>query len=284
METKKEIEKQIITFLGITTFITTVVFVWLFNDKENYRTIGMIMMFVPGISALLTSLITRDKISNYGWKLGKLKYLGWAYIIPLIVALISYGIYWLGGFGEFTSEEVINYRWAKYLGFDLPAPFLAGFVGKAVLATLIGCILTFGEELGWTGYLTPKLLKISSIPETSIMVGIYWSVWHYPAIIGGIYGWSAPLWFALLAFTISCIGLSFVRTVLVYKSNSLWTGVILHASNNLILMSLFWEMTVKNEYTSYFVNETGMLEALVFISVAVLFWKYFSIKKMKAEF
>jgi membrane protease YdiL (CAAX protease family) len=273
METKKEIQKQIITFLAITTIISTGVFLWLFNDPENSGGIGAAMMYVPGVSAILSSLLLKGKISSFGWRLGKLKYLGWAYLLPLVVAIIAYGLVWISGIVEFSPEEVQNYRWAKYIGFDLPAPFIAGFISKAVLGTLMGVLFTFGEELGWSGYLTPKLLKVKSIPVTSLIVGIIWAVWHYPAIIGGVYGVGTPLWISLPAFTLSFIGVSLIRTVLVSKSKSLWTGVILHSSHNLILMSMFWEMTVRKGIASYLVSETGIVIAIIYIIVAILFWR-----------
>jgi membrane protease YdiL (CAAX protease family) len=273
METKKEIQKQIITFLIITILISSVVFLWLFNHLENKNGIAVIMMYVPGVSAILSSLILKDKISSYGWRLGKLKYLGWAYLLPLVVAIIAYGSVWISGFVEFSPNEVQNYRWARYIGFDLPAPFFAGFVSKAVLGTLLGVLFTFGEELGWSGYLTPKLLKVKSILATSLIVGIIWSVWHYPAIIGGVYGVGTPLWISLPAFTLSFIGVSLIRTVLVSKSKSLWVGVILHSSHNLILMSMFWEMTVRKGIASYLVSETGIVIAIIYIGVAVLLWR-----------
>ncbi len=270
---KKLIVRQLRIFFIIISLITTIVFVWMFNDLDNAQSLGMIMMYVPGISAIIASLITRDKIRNYGWKLGKIKYLGYAYILPLLIATVAFGLVWISGLSEFTPDEVKNYRWARYLGFDLPAPFLAGFMGKAILYTLMISILTFGEELGWSGFLTPKLLKVTSILNTSIIVGLFWSFWHFPAIIGGIYSWDAPLWIALPSFTVSFIAFSLIRSVLVSKSNSLWTGVILHASHNIILMSMFWEMTVKTKYTSYLVSETGVIIALTYLGIALIFWK-----------
>ncbi len=275
--------RQLRTFFVTITLITTIVFIWLFKDRENAQSIGMLMMYVPGISAIIASLITKDKIRNYGWKPGKVKFLGFAYLLPLIVALISFGLVWVTGLSEFTNEEVINYRWAKYIGFDLPAPFLAGFLSKAILYTLMISLLTLGEELGWAGFLTPKLLKVTSILKTSIIVGVFWSLWHFPAIIGGIYSWDAPLWIALPSFMISFIAISLIRSVLVLKSNSFWPGVILHSSHNIILMSMFWEMTEKSKYTSYLVSETGIVIAIFYAIIAITFWKLIRKNKSSGE-
>ncbi|MBN1822092.1 MAG: CPBP family intramembrane metalloprotease [Prolixibacteraceae bacterium] len=260
-------------FFVILTILTTVVFVWMFNNLQNKRSIAMLMMWIPGISAFITSAVTGENIRSYGWRPGKLKYLGWAYILPFAIAIVVYGIVWLSGIAEFTPDEVRNYRWARYLGFETPAPFWIGFVSKAVIYTITVSVLTLGEEIGWSGFLTPRLLKLHSVPVTGIFVGLIWSVWHYPAIIGGVYGYNAPLWIALPGFSLVLIGNSIIKTALIARSKSLWVGVLLHSSHNIILMSMFWEMTVKTKYTSYWVSETGILTAVIYLIAGYLFWK-----------
>jgi len=231
------------------------------------------MMWIPGISALLTSLIFKDRIRDYGWKPGKFKFLGYAYIIPILVSVIAYGLVWLSSFAEFTTDEVVNYKWAELLGFDLPAPFIVGLLSKMLIVPFIALIFVLGEEIGWSGFLTPKLLQITSVPVTSLIVGVYWAIWHYPAIIGGFYGSGTPLWISLPGFTMGFIGASFVRTVLISKSKSLWPGVLLHISHNVILMGIFYDTTVKKGYAGYLVSETGVLLGIVYIIIAVLFWR-----------
>ena len=273
MDSKENVLKQVITFLVITSIITIGIFIWMFSGARDSMPAVLAMMWTPGISAILTSLIYKDKIRDYGWKPGKFKFLGYAYILPILVSIIAYGLVWLSGFAEFTTEEVVNYKWAKLIGFTLPAPFIAGLLSKMVIVPFIALIFVTGEEIGWSGFLTPKLLKISSVPVTSLIVGVYWSVWHYPGIIGGFYGSGTPLWVQLPGFTLCLIGASFVRTVLVSKSKSLWTGTILHASHNIVLMGIFWEMTVKQRYSGYLVSETGVFLGIVYIIIAVIFWR-----------
>ncbi len=74
-------------------------------------------------------------------------------------------------------------------------------------------------------------------------------------MVGGFYGTGSPLWVALPGFTMVLVGVSFVRTVLTEKSKSLWVGVFLHTSHNVILM--FREMTVDKGYANCLVSETG---------------------------
>ena len=273
MEKKKDILKQIITFIIILSLITIGIFIWMFSGARDSFPAVLLMMYSPGIAAIITSIIHKDKIHEYGWKPGKIKYLGLAYLLPLIISVIAYGLCWLTGVTEFTAEQVINYKWAKMLGFDLPAPFIVGLLSKMSLGFLLTCIPVLGEEIGWSGFITPKLLKITSVPITSLIVGVFWAVWHFPAIIGGFYGNGTPLWIALPGFTLVIVGYSFIRTVLVAKSKSLWTGVVLHSSGNVILMGIFFEMTVRKGYAAYIISETGIFTGIVCLAVALAFMK-----------
>jgi uncharacterized protein len=273
MDEKQETIKKLLTFFALTIIITTGIYIWMFLGSKDNMTAVLLMMYTPGISAILTSLITKDKIRNYGWKFGKFKNLGSAYILPLIISLVAYGITWIIGLTEFTTQEVVNYKLPKLLGVEYPLSFIVGLLSKMSWGFLLTCIPVFGEELGWSGFLTPKLLKIYSVPVTSFIVGICWAVWHFPAFVGGLYGQGTPLWTALPGFTLVLIGYSFIRTVLVSESKSLWTGVILHSSGNIILMGLFWEMTVHKGYAAYIVSESGILTGVVCVLFALLFWR-----------
>jgi len=231
------------------------------------------MMYVPGISALITSLIFRDKIRNYGWKFGKVRFLGYSYILPIIAAFIAYGLVWLSGLAEFTSEDFRYLRYARWLGLEEPVSFGVSVILRLTMGFLFTSLFVFGEEVGWSGFLTPKLSKISSVTVTSLVVGGYWAIWHFPAIIAGVYGTGAPLWVALPGFTLVLIGASFLRTVLRLKSGSLWVGVVIHASHNMFLMGSFWTLTVHKGYANYLVSETGVFLGIVYIIVAIIFWK-----------
>jgi len=281
MESKKVMLKHVITFLAITSVMTTGIFIWMFSGAKDNVAAVFAMMWTPGISAILTSVIYKDKISGYGWKPRKVRFLAYSYLFPLIASIIGYGIVWFSGYAEFSTAEVTNYKWAGMLGFDLPAPFVIGLLSKMSLGFLVTIVFVLGEEIGWSGFLTPKLLKLTSVPVTSLIVGGYWAVWHYPAIIGGFYGTGTPLWVALPGFTLVIVAESLVRTVLISKSKSLWIGVVLHASGNIILMGIFWEMTVHKGYAGYLVSESGVLLGIVYMMMAVLFWKMQAIKSNK---
>lgn len=176
MEPRTETAKRVITFLGLTTAATTGIFLWMFAGAKDNMAVVFLMMWTPGISAVLTSVIYGDGIGDYGWKPGRLRFLAYGYFLPLVVSIVGYGIVWLGGYAEFTTTEVSNYRWARMLGFELPAPFVVGVLSKMTLGFLVTLIFVLGEEIGWSGFLTPRLLKLTTVSVTSLIVGSYWAV------------------------------------------------------------------------------------------------------------
>jgi membrane protease YdiL (CAAX protease family) len=280
MEERKDIFIQVVVFLVVTTVLTIGVFVWMFMKAKGSETprydvgLAFLMMWTPAISAFITSLILRDSIREYGWRPGKLRYLGYAYVLPIVASIVAYGLVWMTGLADITLEGTRNYRWARMLGLQTPVPVVVGLLSKIFLGFILGFVFALGEEIGWSGFLTPKLSKISSVTVTSLIVGGYWAVWHYPAIIGGMYGYNTPLWVSLPGFTMVIIAASFIRTVLRLKSKSMWVGAVLHTSHNLYLMGIFRDITVKEGYADWWVSETGLFMGVVYLVVAIVFWKW----------
>lgn len=58
----------IISFIVILVILTTATFVLMFKNitQGSYEAWGGLIMWVPAISALITSLIHKDSLKNYG--------------------------------------------------------------------------------------------------------------------------------------------------------------------------------------------------------------------------
>ena len=69
------------------------------------------------------------------------------------------------------------------------------------------------------------------------------------------------------------LSISFISTWFRLKSNSLWTGVILHASHNLFIQSIFSPLTMDTGNTKYFIDEFGVVLPVVCICFAIYFWR-----------
>lgn len=273
MNISRDTTRQIVFFLSVNVAMTAAVFTWMLSGGGDSMPLVMLMMWTPAFSAFATLAFFREPLSSLGWRPGKFRYLVESYTLPIIVAVVAYGLVWLTGFADPTVEEVVNYRWARMLGLELPVHPAVGIASKMLWGFLLFSFFVLGEEIGWSGFLVPKLLKVTSVPMTSLIVGLYWTAWHVPAFIGGLYGNGAPLWIAVPGVTVVFFSASLMRTVLVAKSGSLWTGTLLHLGHNTVLMGIFFDLTVKTDTAKILVSETGLITGLVYAIFAIAYWR-----------
>lgn len=270
--------RAITLFLLITFALSSIFYFLIIHTGKLGSGFGMYvtgLMWCPGLSALITTRILKRKISGLGWQWGKTKYQFRSYIVPLLYALTAYIIIWASGWGGFYNNDFVKQISASFGWDQLPKGFVILFyfilMGSFGMAGSAAAAL--GEEIGWRGFLVPELSKNMSYTKTSLITGIVWSLWHYPILLFADYNSGTPAWYGLTCFTVMVISISFVFTWFRLKSNSLWTGVILHASHNLFIQSIFSPLTKDTGNTKYFIDEFGAVLPVVCICVAVFFWK-----------
>lgn len=90
-------------------------------------------------------------------------------------------------------------------------------------------ILTNGEEIGWRGYVLPRLQTKYNALVSSLIVGVIWSVWHLPKFFGtGLKGEGSFAW-----FTVAHLALAVLYTWLYNNTRgSLLLVVLFHAAGN----------------------------------------------------
>lgn len=213
-----------------------------------------LLMWAPGLAALLTRLITQHNLRGESWGAGRLRFLGAAYVLPLLYAGPVYLLAWLTGIGGFDAHG-----WnAAATGFRFdPAPFPGLFVLFS-WGMIISLLTATGEELGWRGLLVPELAKLTGFRNTALISGAIWAAWHMPLIIlAGHHGGATPLAYSMACFTIMVMGLSFLMTWLRFAADSVWPCALLHASHNLFIQGIFDAATVDRGGTAWFTGEFG---------------------------
>lgn len=166
---------------------------------------------LPGLFAILITAISRGQIGvkcflrdtrykkeNTGWYL-------FALFAPFLFCLLSFIIY---SFIENTKFITPT--------FNDPHLYLFEFI-----FIVIG---SYGEEIGWRGFMLPQLQKRHSLLVSSLIIGLVWGIWHLKLMFG------VPVFFVYLFLVME---LSFVFSWITKKtSNNILAAIILHSSFN----------------------------------------------------
>lgn len=93
------------------------------------------------------------------------------------------------------------------------------------------------EDIGWRGYILPKLRERMSVWNASLLIGGVWAIWHLPYFIfpqwGKVVGDVPFFWFALLT-----TGWSVLFAWVYVNTESILMPVLFHAAINTTLGSL----------------------------------------------
>lgn len=233
------------------------------------------LMWCPAVGAVVARLFTQGNLRGMGWGLGGqglagLRWIAAAYLLPIIAGLVVYGIVWLTGIGGFSSARLSDFPqgapgWGRVFMGALARLLTVGFLFSVTSA--------FGEELGWRGLMMPEMAKITDFRGVSLWGGLIWAVYHYPIILFSGYRSSAPLWYGTIMFTLTVLAISVVFAWFRLRSGSLWTGVILHATHNLVIQSVFDVLTEDRGATAWVTGEFGVGLVIAYAAAALWCWK-----------
>jgi membrane protease YdiL (CAAX protease family) len=267
--------KKIVVFLLLTLAFSSV-FYYLIISSGSLGAFSIGLMWCPGVAAIITQLVFQRNLRGLGWGRGKLKYWGWAYLLPVLYGLVVYGLIWLTGLGRFSPFETAGQIAAQFnLVGKSPIVVLVIYILVASsLGIVFGMVSSLGEEIGWRGLLVPELAKKFSFTQTALISGVIWMLWHAPIVLFADYNNAGvPTWYALMCFAVMVMGISFAFAWLRLKSGSLWPAVILHASHNLFIQNVFTPFTSNTGLTPYMIDEFGVGLALAAVGVAYYFWR-----------
>ncbi|MEU7143584.1 type II CAAX endopeptidase family protein [Nocardia sp. NPDC046473] len=218
-----------------------------------------LLMWAPGLAAVITRLLLREGFDDISLRLGRRSW--WALLIalgyPVAIGAAAYGAGWASGLADFTGAS----GWGSFAG-----ELLVG----ATLGTAVGLVFALGEELGWRGYLLTRLIE-ADIPRPLMVSGLIWAAWHLPLIIGGSYltgnGGSTPVIAVLFVVQVTVVSYVFARLRL--DTGSIWPAVVLHASWNSIIQTVFDPHTSGSEAWLW-LGEQGVLTLAANVIGAVI--------------
>ena len=264
------ISRKVLIFLGITLVLVAFPYFEIIRTGTLQAWTTLLLMWSPGVAAIITQLSTTRSLAGLGWRLGTARYLLPSLLIPLVVCIVVYGLLWGVGVIPFTGAELVA-TVATQTGLSMSLPL-------AIFATVVVLILpslfsALGEEIGWRGLLVPELAKGNNFTGTVLISSVIWALYHYPAILLADYHSAAPLWFGLPMFTLSLFGVSLIAAWLRLKSGSVWSAALLHASHNLFVQAVFDPLTLDFGLTPYLTTEFGVGLAIAYALVAFTYWR-----------
>jgi uncharacterized protein len=212
------------------------------------------MLTVTTSVLLMLLVMTPDGYHKAGWAQLGLHHAGFRYwplalLAPIAVLVASYG--------AATVLGVVSWRFAPDTAVNL------------AINIVIVSFYAFFEEIGWRGYMLPKLE--TRYPRLApALVGFLHGVWHLPLMllttaynpIGNRFI-VVPLFLAVL--TAAGVLYGYLRDA----SGSLWPVVIAHGTFNAVLGVLAGAAVAENPtLAAYLTGETGIFTLLAIVIVA----------------
>ena len=174
---------------------------------------------MPMVAALILIYRENGKVGvvallkrTYDFRLIKAK----AWLLPMLLVYPSMGFlaYWI----------------LRYTATEIPEPHFTWFMLFNFIAIFF---MTYGEELGWTGYALDAMQQHWSALNSGIILGLVWAGMHVPIFIINGYAFGWIFWHAL--YTVA----GRVLFVWVYNNagKSLFAMTLMHST-----FGLFWSL------------------------------------------
>ncbi|KAA0974039.1 CPBP family intramembrane metalloprotease [Paeniglutamicibacter gangotriensis] len=215
---------------------------------ERFGTVALAVMSTPAIAALLMVFIIerpKGKARALGlWPLrpvGRLfVYLGLGLVVPVALVLVALpvgdvlGVY-PGDFKTFSAfRMILNGQLLAAGQAELPLP-IETLVALQFVNVLIGAFINLvpalGEELGWRGWMLPRLMVYGPV-KAIVVSGVIWGAWHAPLVLLGYNYPMAPGWLGVLLMIGMCTLVGAVFGWLRLRSRSVWPAALAHGAFN----------------------------------------------------
>lgn len=223
------------------------------------------LMLSPALAATITRLVFREGFNDVSFQSGgrrTQRAMVVAMITPVVVGCVAYGSAYLLGLVQFVPPMQI-------------APALSPLAATLLLISLNGTLGTLvllpssaGEEIGWRGYLLPRLIQIGT-PCPLLLTGLIWGAWHLiPLWLVGYAAGPYPL-LATINLLLATLTFGTILAWLRLDTGSIWPSIVAHAAWNAMINGGFAAITTGAAATLW-LGESGILVVLALVGVMLL--------------
>ena len=195
-------------------------------------------MLVPAAASVLTRLIRKEGFQDMRLRPRFRGHAGayvLAWLLPIGLTVLGAVLYFIRKPHMFDPSCTML-RVSGVAEDKLPTVLLMN--GILMLAgPLLNFIPALGEELGWRGYLLPKLAARMRPRAAALLSGCIWGLWHAPMIaLGHNYGfgyWGFP-WAGILLMTVFCMAFGAFLAWLTFHTRSTIPAALAHGGLNAV--------------------------------------------------
>lgn len=176
----------------------------------------------PVVSALAMKFLLRDKVS-FGFRPAFKGNSRW-YALSVLVYPVTITV--VLAVGMLLGASTIS-------SFTVPE-----FVTAMIPLAVTFFIFAFFEEVGWRGYLSPKVYGMNDSLLGHVLVGVVWASWHFPYMRELWLHTSESLVTLLPRFILGTIVFAVVYGEIRIRTGSFWPAVLMHWVGNTIANTL----------------------------------------------
>ena len=258
----------------------------------EFTILGAIYMLIPAISVIIVKkLIHKEKIKTdllISFKINRWFFVAWLLMPVIIFSTIGFNLFFpnvtynpeLTGFlnrliNVLTPEQIEIMQQSLD---TLPVNIIwLTLVQGLIAGVTINALASFGEELGWRGFLLNEFKEMKFF-KASIAIGLIWGIWHAPLILMG-HNYPNHPHIGVFMTILLCILLTPLLLFITIKSKSVIAASIMHGTMNATAGISIMAISGGNDLTSGIAGLAGFITLT--ISIILLFTYDYFISKDK---
>ncbi|MUM76382.1 CPBP family intramembrane metalloprotease [Pseudodesulfovibrio sp. F-1] len=230
----------------------------------------LLITWIPGLTALLITTVTEkgsprrvaDRLLLRPGTAGP--YFLTVLLVPLVYGVI-HTVGWLAGFSQADPALAALNAFADTPQ-DLTSLFTVMLPASMLLGPLLQFVYALGEELGWRGFLLPRLMGLGKVPAYAIL-GVVWGLWHAPLILVGFNYPGHPISGVIMMCVVaSALGVFINEMTL--RSRSVVVAAFIHATVNAQVQGIW--MWLFPETDPLLGGSFGLVAALIWLAAGLL--------------
>lgn len=264
--------RAVAVFVLVSTGVTTAIAVlsasraWTVQSPA-WAVLAPIAMWAPAVARLVARrtvdrhFATPLRLSRWGTTGPRVVLLPLA--IPLVVYGAAYGVGWSAGLAQWNPGGGL-WTTGSQIALNL-------IINLSILG-IFGTATALGEEVGWRGYLQPRL-DAAGVRGSVMIVWLCQVLYHAPLIVGAGYASTGGFFTDLVRFAAADLALAFIWAAESYRAVSVWPAVFFHSFHNTVSQWLFPRLFAGGD-NELWLGETGLLPAMFYVVAGGVFYAW----------